>query len=129
MAGLAGLAGPGLAGLAGPGLAGLAGPCWARWLDLLGLGWAGWGGLGTDWGWPGPILLSGNYPGTIRDLRLAGLVGPGWALLGWLGWAGWLGRAGPGWAGWAGLAGPGVISFTFSGQTTKRLKNGLCYFI
>ena len=32
------------------------------------------------WGWSGPILLSGNYPGTIRDLAawvgVAGLAGP-----------------------------------------------------
>ena len=32
------------------------------------------------WGWSGPILLSGNYPGTIRDLAgwvgEAGLAGP-----------------------------------------------------
>ena len=32
------------------------------------------------WGWSGPILLTGNYPGTIRDLAawvgVAGLAGP-----------------------------------------------------
>ena len=76
-------------GLAGLGWAGCA--CWA-WL-----GWAGWAGrsaLETDW-WPGPVLLSGNYPGTIRDIR-AGVAG----------WA-WLGLAGPG-LGLAGLAGLGL---------------------
>ena len=25
-------------------------------------------GLGAVWGWSGPILLPGNYPGTTRDL-------------------------------------------------------------
>ena len=39
----------------------------------VGLGWPGPGGglgvAGSGWGWPGTILLSGNYPGTIRDFR------------------------------------------------------------
>ena len=81
------------------------------WLGLALLGWLGPAGLAgwTCLAWvglagvaqerPGGGLGRFYYPGTIRDLRLAGLVGPGWALLGWLGWAGWLGRAGPGWAG------------------------------
>ena len=60
----------------------------------LGLPWgglAGGGGLvrgcpGMAWGWPGTILLSGNYPGTIRELSGIWLAG--------LGWPGWLGQMG-----------------------------------
>ena len=49
----------GLAGLTGvAGVAGLAG--------LAGHGWPGWPGNGL--GRRGPILLSGNYPGTIWEL-------------------------------------------------------------
>ena len=57
-------------------------------------GLAGWVGPG----WPGPILLSGNYPGTIRELSgiWDGLAGLGLACL--------LAGLGPkGWACWAGL--------------------------
>ena len=103
------------------GWAGLAG-----WLAWLGPCWAGKGGLGTVSGCPGPVLLSGIYPGSIRDsraglgwavLRLAGLAWPGWlaGLAGWLlvglaglplglaglgclAWLAWLALA---WAGWA----------------------------
>ena len=90
-------------------LAGLAELGWLGWACLA--GWASWAGLagitdragsGTGWGklglpglagwvgpeWPGPILLSENYLGTIRDL----------------GWPGWAWRAAKGWACWAGLA-------------------------
>ena len=54
------------------GWAGLAG-----WLAWLGPCWAGKGGLGTVSGCPGPVLLSGIYPGSIRDSR----AGLGWAVL------------------------------------------------
>ena len=69
--------------------------------DGLGVAW-GWSGAAL--GWPGAILLSGNYPG-INEI-LSGISGPaGW---GWLGLAragwGWLGLAGAGWGG-LGLAG------------------------
>ena len=41
-------------------------------------------GPGVAWGWPGTILLSGNYPGTIWELsgilgELSGLAGLGLA--------------------------------------------------
>ena len=67
-----------VAGLAGSAtLAGWPGwACWARlgwlgWLAVLaGLGWlASLAGVAQEWTgvWPGPILLSGNYPGIIQE--------------------------------------------------------------
>ena len=62
---------------------------------------------GVAWGWPGTILLSGNYPGTIRELsgilgELA--VGPCWP--GWLGLAGLAaGLTGLAWPAWLALFG------------------------
>ena len=58
------------------------------WAGLAGLGWlGGWlGGWLLAWmwamGWPVTILLSGNYPGTIRDLGWPNWLGSVW--LDWL---------------------------------------------
>ena len=59
-----------------------------RWVGgLAGPAWVGWG-------WPGPILLFGNYPGLIWGWLGAGLAGlaelAGLSLPGWLGWLDWI---------------------------------------
>ena len=69
---------------------------------------AGWVGPG----WPGPILLSGNYPGTIRDLGW-----PGWAGLGVL--AGWAWTERQGLLGWL-----GVLAGCWLDFDEKGTKNG-----
>ena len=103
-----------LAWLAWPGWPGLA---WWVWLPGGGLGCprAAWGCSGVAWGvvWTAFTIreLSGNYPGTIREL--SGILGelavgpcwPGWLGLAGLAWLAWLGL--PGWrclAGWLWLA-------------------------
>ena len=54
--------------------------CFSSWF-ILG-GWRVGRIPRVAWGWSGPILLPGNYPGTTRDL--------GW--LRWGVWPGWVGR-------------------------------------